>query len=68
MQGVGASPDGKPAPVGPRGGVGGWWKGAFCFIPGLLVSLVGTQSPGWWQVLLSYSFNYITWSWANFYQ
>lgn len=59
MQGVGASPDGKPSPVGP-GGLFRGWKGAFFFIPGLLVSLVGTQSPGWWQVLLSYSFNYIT--------
>lgn len=57
-QGVGTSPEGKQAPVGPGEGVRG--GGSFCLIPGLLVSLVGTQNPGWWQVLLSYSFDYIT--------
>lgn len=56
--GVGASPDGKQAPVGPGEGVRG--GGVFLFNSWLAGFLGGTQSPRWWQVLLSYSSNYIT--------
>lgn len=55
VQGAGTSPDRKSAPIGREEGGALLW-----LIPGLPVSLVGTQSPGWWQVLLSHSFNYVT--------
>lgn len=58
VQGVGASPDGKQAPVGPGEGVRG--GGVFLFNSWLAGFLGGTQSPRWWQMLLSYSSNYIT--------
>lgn len=45
MQGVGASPDGKPAPGGPRGGVG-VVEGGFLFLSWLAGFLGGDTKSG----------------------
>lgn len=66
MQGVGASPDGKQAPVDPGRGRSGW--GVFLFNSWLAGFLDGdTKSEvvaG--AALLFFQLHHLNWSWANF--